>query len=254
MTVKVLICACCMWLATVVTLRATTARVPTLVVFGDSTTAPRDGVRVYGTLLQDELTQRLGVPVRVINAGVRGNNTDEANARLEADVIARHPDLVVIQFGINDATIDVWKTPPADQPRVPIERYTANLKRWVDVLQRRGIRVVLMTPNPLSWTPRLVELYGRPPYDVADPDGLNVNLNRYAERVRQIAADIRLPLVDVMKEHRDHVAHSSEPLLADGIHPNQRGHDLVATRLAEVILREHLVEPPAREQESAPTG
>ena len=245
MPARRLACACCIWLATLTVFGAPPSALRVMV-FGDSTTAPTEGIRVYGTLLQDDLKRRLGLPVSVINAGVRGNTTDDADARFDADVIARHPDLVVVQFGINDATIDVWKTPPADRPRVPIERYAANLRRWVDALQRRGVRVVLMTPNPLTWTPRLVELYGRQPYDVADPGGLNVNLVRYAETVRRIAADMGLPLIDVMEEHRTHSQQSAEPLLADGIHPKRQGHQLFASRLDDVIFLEHLLERPVR--------
>jgi lysophospholipase L1-like esterase len=219
----------------------------TIVVFGDSTTAPDPdpAVPVYGTLLAADLTARLGFPVRVVNAGVRGNTTADAARRFERDVLAAAPDLVVLQFGINDATIDVWKQPPATEPRVSLAAYGENLRHFVATLQARGVRVVLMTPNRLAWTPRLLELYGRPPYDPRDPQGLNVNLVRYAAEVRRIAAGTGTPLVDVMAAHAEAARRPAEPLLSDGMHPNRRGHALVARLLADAIVAAGLPPAPA---------
>jgi lysophospholipase L1-like esterase len=211
-----------------------------VVVFGDSTTAVREGLVVYGALLETQC-RSLGIPVDVINAGVRGNTTDHAAERFHADVILRRPDLVVLQFGINDSAVDVWKIPAASQPRVSLERYVENLQRFVDTLRQQNVPVVLMTPNPLQWTPQLVELYGRPPYDVTDPEGLNVILRHYADAVRRIAAEKEVPLVDVMALHQERGHDRAEPLLSDGIHPNQRGHALVAHHLVELIRREQLL-------------
>ncbi|HWC90807.1 MAG TPA: GDSL-type esterase/lipase family protein, partial [Pirellulales bacterium] len=97
-----------------------------IVAFGDSTTAARGSTTVYATILQEELRG-----VRVINAGVGGNSTEMARKRFEADVLSQRPRIAIIQFGINDAAVDVWKTPPATQPRVSLERYEANLRSFV---------------------------------------------------------------------------------------------------------------------------
>jgi lysophospholipase L1-like esterase len=212
----------------------------TIVVFGDSTTAEDATLTVYGRLLEQALNARSPGAVKVINAGVRGNTTAAAALRFESDVLQAAPDLVVIQFGINDATIDVWKKPPATAPRVALADYRANLAGFVAALQARGIRVVLMTPNPLSWTPRLVELYGRPPCDPRDPDGLNINLVRYAAALRELAAGTQVPLVDIWQAHQAE-RQAADPLLSDGIHPNARGHALVARLLEECIARQRLL-------------
>jgi len=43
------------------------------------------------------------VPVNVINAGISGGSVQHALSRLERDVIAYNPDLVVVCFGLNDS-------------------------------------------------------------------------------------------------------------------------------------------------------
>jgi lysophospholipase L1-like esterase len=174
---------------------------------------------------------------------VKGSTTAGAAERFEHDVISHGPDLVVIQFGINDATIDVWKNPPATHSRVAFEQYDKNLREFVRVLKLRGVRVVLMTPNPLLWTTRLVELYGHPPYDVTNAQGLNVILIHYADAVRRVAVDSATPLIDVMAAHEERRQQSAEPLLLDAMHPNQRGHELVAALLADLIVNEKLLGP-----------
>ena len=218
----------------------------TIVVFGDSTTAERPPLSVYGQLLEKELPVRLHRPVRVINAGVRGNTTAMAAARFPLEVLAVHPDLVVIQFGINDATIDVWKKPPATEPRVALADYRANLRHFVTAARAQGAQVVLMTPNPLAWTVQLKEMYGRPPYDAQDPDSLNFNLTKYAAAMRTLAGEMDVPLVDVRRAHETWPGGAGEPLLEDGMHPNQRGHALVARLLAYEIIARRLLPPAAR--------
>ncbi|HRU05193.1 MAG TPA: GDSL-type esterase/lipase family protein, partial [Candidatus Brocadiia bacterium] len=135
-----------------------------IVTFGDSTTAPRGKLKTYSDCLREDLSAK-GVAVEVVNAGIGGNTTRMALARFQTDVLDRKPDLVVIQFGINDSCVDVWRKPPATGPRVPRDEYVKNLEKMAATLQERGCRVILMTPNLLRWTPRLKTLYGQPPYD-----------------------------------------------------------------------------------------
>ena len=204
-------------------------------VFGDSTTAVVPEFQVYGQLLAVELSTRVGSPVTVINAGVRGDTTAKAAQRWQHDVLDHSPDLVVIQFGINDATIDVWKNPPATTPRVSLSEFRGHVLTFIRDARAHGAQVVLMTPNPLSWAPRLVELYGRAPYDVTDPRGLNVNLTRYAQAIRDLAQAEGVSLVDVWAAHEAFARDHQESLLVDGIHPNARGHELVARLLMTTL-------------------
>lgn len=204
-----------------------------IVAFGDSTTAPRGKLKVYADILREELSG-----AQVINAGVGGNNTAMARQRFEADVLAHNPDLVLIQFGINDSAIDVSRG--AAQPRVSREDYEANLRYFITMLQARSARVILMTPNALCWTDRLREVYAKPPYRPEDPDGFNVTLRDYAAIVRRVAASAAVPLVDVLAAYDRRLetpGHARTDLLLDGMHPNADGQRLVAGLLLEQIRK-----------------
>src|SRR3954454_18567866 len=97
-----------------------------VVCFGDSTTAPREGVITYCDSLQREYSP--GSRATVHNRGVPGNTTVMARARFQKDVLDEKPDLVFILFGINDSAIDVWKNPPSHNPRVSLNDYRSNLR------------------------------------------------------------------------------------------------------------------------------
>jgi lysophospholipase L1-like esterase len=211
----------------------------TLVAFGDSTTAVRGEIKIYAGLLADELPRR-GVQVKVINAGRGGHNTSHGRARFEKDVLAHDPDVVVIQFGINDAAVDVWKKPPATESRVSLTEYEANLRHFVDTLTGDGVAVILMTPNPLRWNPKMRKMYGKPPYDPGDEGGFSAFLKHYAEKVRDLAEEKDLPLVDVYRmfeEHGARLGQSVDELLLDGVHPNDRGQRKVADALLPLVAK-----------------
>ena len=209
----------------------------TIVCFGDSTTAPRGKLVVYADRLRRELPKR-GVAVRVVNSGVGGSHTDDARRRFAEDVLAHRPDLVVIQFGINDSAVDVWRDPPATGPRVPKAKYVANLEHFIDALRARNTAVILMTPNPLRWAENTRKLYGKPPYNADESDGFNVLLKDYAEAARGVARRKGVTLIDVYAGYQSYDAQpgkSMDSLLLDGMHPNAQGQRLVAEWLLEKV-------------------
>lgn len=211
-----------------------------IVAFGDSTTATRGELKIYADILQSEFPEK-GVKAEVINAGVGGHNTDHAKARFEKDVLAKDPDIVIIQFGINDAAVDVWKDPPAKASRVSLENYEKNLRHFVKVLTEKRVKVILMTPNPLRWTSKMREMYGKAPYLPEDADGFNVKLKDYAAKVREIAKSQKIPIIDIYAAFEDFGkkdGQAVDDLLLDGIHPNAKGHRLVADRLLELISKD----------------
>lgn len=206
----------------------------TIVAFGDSTTAVRGSTKVYASVLQEESRN-----VRVVNAGVPGNTTEMGRKRFEQDVLMHQPQIAIIQFGINDSAVDVWKTPPAAEPRVSLERYEANLRHFVQTLKSKNTLVVLMTSNPLRWTPKLKEMYGKPPYQPENADGFNAALAPYCEAARRVAREEGAELLDIQQafvEQAQKRGVTVDSLLSDGMHPNDAGHRIEADLLRRSIL------------------
>lgn len=209
-----------------------------IVMFGDSTTAPRGSLKVYATRVEQGL-QSIGSSLGVYNAGIPGNTTQDALKRLQTDVLQHKPRIVVMQFGINDSAVDVWKKPPATNPRVPLQDFILNYRTLIQTTQKQGAKVILMTANPLRWTSKLRELYGHPPYRPEAEDGFeSATLVRYNEAVRQLAAELKVPLLDVHTAYPAYAARHQttiDEMLLDGMHPGDLGHQLVAELLVPAI-------------------
>jgi lysophospholipase L1-like esterase len=208
-----------------------------IVAFGDSTTAPREGIHVFPQVMADGLTVAQ-YSVRVVNAGVPRDDSRLALQRLERDVLVHEPDLVTVFFGLNDSAVDVRLG--ASKPRVGLVEYEANLLQIIQIIRSRSAQIVLLTPAPVAWTPELKRIYYGPPYRLDDPDGWNVLLKDYAGVVRRIARVGRIPLVDVDHLFRDYAAspgHRLHDLMIDGMHPNDRGHEMIAFHVGDLVIR-----------------
>ncbi|MBP0573735.1 hypothetical protein J8J27_23835, partial [Mycobacterium tuberculosis] len=91
--------------------------------------------------LQAELQARLPkVGVSVVNAGIGGEIAQDMLRRLDRDVIARRPSLVIWQTGVNDAIRDVGE-----------DKVAALIKTGVARMRAAGSDVVLMD---LQWLPQ----------------------------------------------------------------------------------------------------
>ena len=105
---------------------------PVLVCFGDSLTAG------FGTEPGEAYPERLqalldaqGYRYHVVNAGISGETTKDGLERV-ARVIARHPQIVVLEFGGNDGLRGL-----------PLEQTKANLAAMIEQLQASGAEVAL---------------------------------------------------------------------------------------------------------------
>ena len=105
---------------------------PVIVCFGDSLTAGfgTDPGESYPDYLQSALDTG-GYHYHVVNAGISGNTTKDGVDRIHL-VIARHPKIVVVEFGGNDGLRGL-----------PISDSRANLDRIVSTLKSSGAKIIL---------------------------------------------------------------------------------------------------------------
>jgi lysophospholipase L1-like esterase len=188
----------------------------------------------------DRRLKKLGTEATIVNSGVNGDTTSGAAKRFDEDVLAHNPDLVIIQFGLNDQTMRLYEDPSEMKSYVSLEDYAASLRRYVSELRSRNCRVILMTPNPMCWTETLERHYPAGPFLDA-PNGGNQLLERYVETVREFARTEKIPLVDVFRQFNEYERKTGgkiqELFLDDGVHPNERGYGLVVDRLIPHVLR-----------------
>lgn len=185
-----------------------------IVCFGDSVTGVyyhTGGRRAYADMLGVAL-RRIYPRARpvMINAGISGNNTRAALARIDKDVLQIRPQLVTVMFGLNDLV------------GVPIEEYSQNVTKIVDQCRAVGAEVLLCTPNGVE------ETTGRP----------IAKLEEYRSALKRVAAERNVPLADcygAYQEIKSRDVRQFELLFSDEIHPNMDGHKLNAEILAQAI-------------------
>lgn len=169
---------------------------PRIVAFGDSLTYGVGAERGQG--YPDLLSQRLGRPV--INAGYPGDTTGDGLARLENDVLAHQPGIVIICLGGNDYL-----------QRLDLDRAFENLRAMISRIQAGGAMVVLLG------------LDGLMPFS-----GIGGEFKALARETGAVfVPDILGGILD------------DKSLMADNIHPNAAGYRIMTDRV-EKALRPYL--------------
>ena len=170
------------------------SRGSSIITFGDSLTAGYGAPE--GEDYPSRLASRLGVDL--LNAGVSGDTTESALARIEPDVLSNNPRIVIVGLGGNDFL-----------RQVPIATTEANLREIVRRVQSAGAMVVLLGFRFPSLTASYEKMYER----VADDEGC-------------------LLIPDLL----DGIL-SDPSLKSDEIHPNGRGYEVMAERVSKPVAK-----------------
>lgn len=159
----------------------------------------------------------------LVGAGIGGNKIYDLFLRMDKDVLAEHPDVVVIWVGVNDVWHKASFGTGTDYDKFGIF-YNAVVKK----IQATGAKVIVVTPAAIG---------EKTDYSNAQ-DG---DLNQYSAWIRKYAADNQLGLVDLRKTfHEYSVANNpsnkeSGILTYDRVHLNDKGNTHVAEEMWKAI-------------------
>jgi lysophospholipase L1-like esterase len=144
--------------------------------------------------------------VSMMPTGIGGENAPQGMLRFEEDVLALKPDVVTIDYGLNDRTVGLKKARDA-------------WSKMILAAKKHGVKVILLTPT------------GDLNADILDDDD---PLSQHAAQIRELAAEHQVGLVDSYKIFREFAKRNGEykTLMSQGNHPNRKGHLLVADELA----------------------
>jgi len=188
----------------------------TIVAMGSSSTlgiGATTAAMSYPSRLEQELKDRFpNVEIRVINHGVGGQDVPEEVSRLERDVIAEHPDLVIWQVGTN-----------AVLRRDDLSTDEQLIVRGVALMKQHGIDVVLMD---LQYAPRIL---ARP---------ASVEMERLLAEIARHAQVGIFRRFEMMREW-DHTGQLAPAAMigADGLHMTDASYRCLADQLAEALAR-----------------
>lgn len=94
-----------------------------------------------------EITQQYGADIIVQNPSISGNTTIDALKRINYDVLAHKPDILLVQFGMNDC--NYWQA-QGGNPRVGKEEFMANMERIIELAFSAGVKKLFLNTNHIS--------------------------------------------------------------------------------------------------------
>jgi len=191
-----------------------------IIFFGDSLTAlagqeaPKEHVtKGYVRIVRETLEKtHADHQVKVDWVATGGHTVPDLLNRVEKDVIAKKPTIVVIQIGCNDAR------------RIPKETFKTSLEELIDKLQGAGIQAIQCSLTSVG----------------EKHDGTNRDderLEEFAQVEREVAIAKKVPLNDLRKAFVEYWKKNnpdnqpSGVLTYDGNHFNQKGMDFVAEQM-----------------------
>lgn len=194
-----------------------------IVFLGDSITQAGAGPGGYVTLVRESLkASHPDLGIEVLGAGISGNKVPDLERRLEKDVLAKKPTLVVIYIGIND----VWHSQSGRG--TPKEAFDKGLRGLIEQIRAAGARVLLCTASVIGEKT-----------DGSNP--LDKMLDEYCDVSREVAASTKTPLLDLRKAFLEHLkAHNPKNeskglLTSDTVHLNAAGNQFVAQQMLAAL-------------------
>lgn len=148
--------------------------------------------------------------VNVITTAIGGEYSEKGAPRLATDVLPHKPDVLFIDYALNDQGIG-------------LERAKAAWEKMIEEALRNNLKVVLVTPSPDKRQ------------NITDP---NDRLSLHAQQVRELAAKYHVGLADPYAEFVRIAKEkgSVEEYMSHVNHPNKKGHNLIAEELAKYLV------------------
>jgi len=189
-----------------------------IVALGDSITQQAGYLRDIDRVLAQQYPE-LKIP-KVINKGIGGQKAENLIERFDRDVVQLKPAVVTISIGIND----VWHRLKSPHDEKVLAAYKENVAKMVDLAQKAGIKVILLTPTVIQ--------------EDAGAEG-NHRLAAYVEAEKQIAAEKKCQLVDLhgmfLTALPKKPANQKTWLTGDGVHMKPLGNAMMAVGVLRAL-------------------
>lgn len=167
-----------------------------------------DTFNSYPHLLHKGLKERF--PYAVINiivTAIGRESSDQGAQRFDKDVLSHKPDIITIDYALNDRRIGLNKSK---------EAWSAMIK----LAKAKGVKVILLTPTADASS------------KLESPDD---SLNKHAEQIRGLAKRHNVALADSLAAFKTYARNGGnlKDLMSTVNHPNRRGHDLVVEEILQ---------------------
>lgn len=194
-----------------------------IIFFGDSITQAGVGATGFITKMKEALDNTAKGQYELVGAGIGGNKVYDLYLRMEDDVMAKNPDVVVIYVGVND----VWHK-ASSGTGTDADKFQKFYEAIIKKMKEKNVKIILCTMATIGERTDFSN----------QQDG---DLNRYAQIIRDIASKNNLPLCDLRKAFLEYNLKNNPQnkesgiLTVDRVHLNEKGNQLVADLLLPLV-------------------
>lgn len=165
----------------------------------------------------------------IFNLGISADNSKNVLQRIASETVARTRNnslpVVLVQVGVNDSCLDNTSRVPSVS--LPIETYTQNLHKIIEVLEPISSKLILVglsacdesLTTPVAW---------------GDYHYTNAAIQSYENSMKAVAEAHNIaciPLFDAFLAELQ----AGKSYLADGLHPNSQGHTFMSEHIFEKL-------------------
>jgi len=143
--------------------------------------------------------------VNVINTSIGGEHSESGLKRFEADVLTHKPDVLFIDYALNDRGMG-------------LERAKIAWEKMIRLALEKNIKVILLTPSP----DQRVDI----------KDDLSI-LDQHANQIKELAKSFQIGLIDTYTLYKNKVKSGSNLVdyMSQVNHPNEKGHQMITDEI-----------------------
>lgn len=160
----------------------------------------------------------------VYNLGVSGDTTEDLLERLESEARAREAELFIFSIGDNDSA---YKNKEGNY-QVPPEKFRKNLLKLFKIAGKFTDKIIFLGLKPVDeFKTKPVPWHNVIYYT-------NKNINLYDGIIKDVCGKQKISYIDIKSV-------LSKNDLADGLHPNEKGHQKIFEVVKNYLLKNKLI-------------
>lgn len=181
------------------------------VAFGDSITEGYGVSEGWPEKLVKQLIKKYPkAQIELVNKGRSGDTAEDGLFRLDSDVIGLNPDLVTINFGINDA-----------MSAVPLVNFENHLNEIISQIKAKTESDILAITS-----------------EILEDEEADKLVRKYYDKIQKVSREQKIAFVDIHRYWHQKIREGVElmSLLIPGLdHPNEEGYKLFAKIISEIF-------------------
>jgi len=178
---------------------------------GDSLTEGWMVEKGYIDFIEEAINNKyLNAKLKIENRGVAGNCAHESLSRIKHYPIQKNPDLIIIQFGLNDAFSGL-------SPK----NYKNNINEMIKFLKKDcNCEILLISSTPYF-----------------NPAGIDI-MNYFYKELESIANNKSIFYLKIHEKWKNAIQNGlkeHELLQVDGVHPTEEGYKIMANAIIQIL-------------------